>query len=116
MRQALACAQDMTSSEMTALYCLAHLVARQDGRKFVSKAAAIRAWRLVMHGRFRRLEDWCTYVAAAPITMVSEDLWRQVRLDRRPLPCCGIMPQSLAMCRMSTHDKCPHMRERNAGA
>ena len=74
--------QDLTSSEMAALYCLAHLVARHDGRKFVTKAAAIRAWRVVLRGRFRRLEDWCTFVAAAPTAMISEDLWRQV------LPSC----------------------------
>ena len=35
-------------------------------------------WRVLLVHRFRRLEDWCTFVEERGVPTVSEDLWGQV--------------------------------------
>lgn len=41
---------------------------------------ALAAWQLVLCGRFRLLERWCSYVSSHhKANVVLEDTWRQVR-------------------------------------
>ncbi len=49
---------------------------------------AVAAWRLVLAGRFRLLERWCTFARGQQvIKVVTEDTWRQVSAAS----CCGWM-------------------------
>lgn len=70
--------QELRPEMFQTLYRFAHVVAREEGRRFVSKPLAIQAWRLVLQGRFQRLEDWCCFVASSQQRAVTEDTWHQV--------------------------------------
>lgn len=36
-------------------------------------------WAILLHGRFRRLQEWCTFTAHSRLPIVTEDTWCQVR-------------------------------------
>lgn len=42
-------------------------------------ARAVPLWQALLRGRFRLLDNFCSFVEAAPKDIVSEDSWRQVK-------------------------------------
>ena len=69
-----------------AVYRFAYFLARPRGSKFISKEQAIQAWKVVLHGRFRRLHDFCRFVATRAIRIITEDTWCQVCLLQHHAP------------------------------
>jgi Cullin binding len=63
----------------TALYRFAFFSAHAPQRKFLHKSDAIPLWQAILHGRFRRLHDWCRFVCESDVEIISEDTWTQAR-------------------------------------
>lgn len=62
----------------TMLYRLVFFIGRDPGRKFLQIDRAVRAWEILLRGRFRLLEKFISFVQKEKKSMVSEDTWRQV--------------------------------------
>ncbi|KAL5582274.1 hypothetical protein UlMin_014716 [Ulmus minor] len=65
-------------SEFSGFYDFVFFVCRDNGQKNITVAKAVAAWRLVLAGRFRLLNQWCNFVEKNPRHNISEDTWRQV--------------------------------------
>ncbi|GAA0148734.1 ubiquitin-protein ligase [Lithospermum erythrorhizon] len=68
-------------SEFGRFYDFVFFICRENGQKNISKLAvskAVMAWRLVLAGRFRLLNEWCDFVEKNQRHNISEDTWRQV--------------------------------------
>jgi DCN1-like protein 1/2 len=39
---------------------------------------AVQAWQLLLKGRFRLLEKWCSFVSQAGRQVITDDTWSQV--------------------------------------
>ncbi|XP_010917055.1 defective in cullin neddylation protein AAR3 isoform X2 [Elaeis guineensis] len=50
----------------------------ESGQKNITVQRAITAWRLVLNGRFRLLNQWCNFVQEHQRHNISEDTWQQV--------------------------------------
>ncbi|XP_071702937.1 defective in cullin neddylation protein AAR3 [Rutidosis leptorrhynchoides] len=66
------------SCEFTRFYNFVFFVCREDGQKSITVSNAIMAWKLVLAGRFRLLNQWCSFVEKNQRHNISEDTWRQV--------------------------------------
>ncbi|GMH33844.1 hypothetical protein BSKO_01678 [Bryopsis sp. KO-2023] len=69
---------DMEPHTFTILYRLIFFIGRDPGRKFLPIDRAIRAWEILLRGRFRLLEKFVRFVQLGTKTMIAEDTWRQV--------------------------------------
>ncbi|XP_022884112.1 DCN1-like protein 1 isoform X2 [Olea europaea var. sylvestris] len=54
------------------------LMSRLDLMKSITVSRAVMAWRLILAGRFRLLNQWCNFVESNQRHNISEDTWRQV--------------------------------------
>ncbi|KAJ4973163.1 hypothetical protein NE237_006337 [Protea cynaroides] len=66
------------SCEFTRFYDFVFFVCRENGQKNITLTNAIAAWRLVLAGRFRLLNQWCEFVEKNQRHNISEDTWQQV--------------------------------------
>ncbi|XP_043703221.1 defective in cullin neddylation protein AAR3-like isoform X3 [Telopea speciosissima] len=66
------------SCEFTRFYDFVFFFCRQNGQKNITVCNAIAAWRLVLAGRFRLLNQWCEFVEKNQRHNISEDTWQQV--------------------------------------
>ncbi|XP_023550121.1 DCN1-like protein 1 [Cucurbita pepo subsp. pepo] len=65
-------------SEFSRFYEFVFFVSRENGQKNITVSRAVRAWRLVLDGRFRLLNQWCDFVENNQRHNISEDTWLQV--------------------------------------
>ncbi|KAJ4960444.1 hypothetical protein NE237_020354 [Protea cynaroides] len=66
------------SSEFTRFYDFVFFVCREKNQKNITLSRAIAAWRLVLAGRFRLVNQWCEFVEKNQRHNISEDTWQQV--------------------------------------
>ncbi|KAL8471605.1 hypothetical protein ACS0TY_029016 [Phlomoides rotata] len=65
-------------SEFSRFYGFVFFICRENGQKNLTVGRAVMAWRLVLSGRFRLLNQWCNFVEKNQRYNISEDTWRQV--------------------------------------
>ncbi|XP_017238103.1 defective in cullin neddylation protein AAR3 isoform X2 [Daucus carota subsp. sativus] len=65
-------------SEFSRFYNFVFFICRENGQKSITVSRAVTAWRLVLAGRFRLLNEWCNFVEKHQRHNISEDTWRQV--------------------------------------
>ncbi|XP_021891081.1 DCN1-like protein, partial [Carica papaya] len=65
-------------SEFSNFYDFVFFMCRENGQKNITVSRAIAAWRLVLAGRFRLLNQWCDFVEKNQRHNISEDTWQQV--------------------------------------
>ncbi|XP_050381530.1 defective in cullin neddylation protein AAR3 [Argentina anserina] len=65
-------------SEFSCFYEFVFFLCRESGQKSITVPKAISAWRIVLAGRFRLLNQWCEFVEKNQRHNISEDTWRQV--------------------------------------
>ncbi|XP_022134354.1 uncharacterized protein LOC111006635 [Momordica charantia] len=65
-------------SEFSRFYEFVFFVCRENGQKNITVHRAVKAWRLVLDGRFRLLNQWCNFVENNQRHNISEDTWQQV--------------------------------------
>lgn len=65
-------------SEFSRFYDFVFFMCRENGQKNITVSKAITAWRLVLGGRFRLLNQWCDFVEKNQRHNISEDTWQQV--------------------------------------
>ncbi|XWS44311.1 hypothetical protein CRYUN_Cryun15aG0034200 [Craigia yunnanensis] len=65
-------------SEFLRFYDFVFFVCRENGQKNITVSRAVAAWRLVLAGRFRLLNQWCDFVEKNQRHNISEDTWQQV--------------------------------------
>nr|GMD88735.1 DCN1-like protein 2 isoform X3 [Ipomoea batatas] len=65
-------------SEFSHFYDFVFFICRENGQKNITVRRAVMAWRLVLAGRFRLLDQWCDFVEKNQRHNISEDTWRQV--------------------------------------
>ncbi|XP_059670349.1 defective in cullin neddylation protein AAR3 isoform X2 [Cornus florida] len=68
----------MDFSEFSRFYDFVFFICRENGQKNITVSRALTAWRLVLPGRFRLLNQWCNFVENNQRHNISEDTWRQV--------------------------------------
>ncbi|KAK1315091.1 hypothetical protein QJS10_CPA06g00483 [Acorus calamus] len=52
-------------------------ICRENGQKNIAVSSAVDAWKLVLNGRFRFLNEWCEFVQNHCRHSISEDTWDQ---------------------------------------
>ncbi|KAG8384692.1 hypothetical protein BUALT_Bualt04G0144400 [Buddleja alternifolia] len=65
-------------SEFSRFYEFVFFICRENGQKNITVSRAVMAWRLVLAGRFRLLNQWCNFIEKNQRHNISEDTWRQV--------------------------------------
>ncbi|KAL4379318.1 hypothetical protein GQ457_02G019250 [Hibiscus cannabinus] len=65
-------------SEFSRFYDFVFFICRENGQKNITVSRAVAAWRLVLAGRFRLLNQWCNFVEKNQRHNISEDTWQQV--------------------------------------
>lgn len=65
-------------SEFSRFYDFVFFISRENGQKNITVSRAVMAWKLVLAGRFRLLNQWCKFVEENQRHNISEDTWRQV--------------------------------------
>ncbi|XVF60546.1 hypothetical protein PTKIN_Ptkin08bG0056400 [Pterospermum kingtungense] len=65
-------------SEFSRFYDFVFFICRENGQKNITVSRAVAAWRLVLAGRFRLLNQWCDFVEENQRHNISEDTWQQV--------------------------------------
>ncbi|XP_075651387.1 defective in cullin neddylation protein AAR3 [Castanea sativa] len=65
-------------SEFSRFYDFVFLICRENGQKNITVSKAVTAWKLVLAGRFRLLNQWCDFVEKNQRHNISEDTWQQV--------------------------------------
>ncbi|KAK8357253.1 hypothetical protein V6Z12_A05G407400 [Gossypium hirsutum] len=65
-------------SEFSRFYDFVLFVCRENGQKNITVSWAVAAWRFVLAGRFRLLNQWCDFVEKNQRHNISEDTWQQV--------------------------------------
>ncbi|XP_065856195.1 defective in cullin neddylation protein AAR3 [Euphorbia lathyris] len=66
------------SAEFSRFYDFVFFMCRGNGQKNITVSKAVTAWRLVLAGRFRLLNQWCDYVQKNQKHNIPEDTWQQV--------------------------------------
>lgn len=59
-------------------YRFVYFICRERGQKNIVVRTAVEAWRLVLVGRFRLLDQWCEFVEKHQRYNISGDTWLQV--------------------------------------
>ncbi|KAK9107570.1 hypothetical protein Syun_023581 [Stephania yunnanensis] len=62
----------------TCFYDFVFFLCRENGQKNITIEMALAAWRFVLKGRFRLLNEWCNFVEKHQRYNISEDTWQQV--------------------------------------
>ncbi|KAF6171841.1 hypothetical protein GIB67_007362 [Kingdonia uniflora] len=62
----------------TCFYDFVFFICRENGQKNITVNIAIDAWRLILTGRFRLLNQWCDFIEKNRRHNISEDTWQQV--------------------------------------
>ncbi|KAJ6766246.1 DEFECTIVE IN CULLIN NEDDYLATION PROTEIN [Salix purpurea] len=65
-------------SEFSRFYDFVFFMCRENGQKNITVNKAVSAWKLVLAGRFRLLNQWCDFVQENQRHNISEDTWQQV--------------------------------------
>ncbi|XP_011010654.1 PREDICTED: uncharacterized protein LOC105115464 [Populus euphratica] len=65
-------------SEFSRFYDFVFFMCRENGQKNITVNKAITAWKLILAGRFRLLNQWCDFVQENQRHNISEDTWQQV--------------------------------------
>ncbi|KAK4805012.1 hypothetical protein SAY86_004829 [Trapa natans] len=65
-------------SEFSRFYDFVFFICRENGQKNITVSKAVAAWRLILAGRFRLLNQWCDFVERNQRYNISEDTWQQV--------------------------------------
>ncbi|XP_050230411.1 defective in cullin neddylation protein AAR3 [Mercurialis annua] len=65
-------------SEFSRFYDFVFFMCRENSQKNITVSRAVTAWKLVLAGRFRLLNQWCDYVQENQRHNISEDTWQQV--------------------------------------
>uniref|UniRef100_A0A2P2JPG8 Defective in cullin neddylation protein n=1 Tax=Rhizophora mucronata TaxID=61149 RepID=A0A2P2JPG8_RHIMU len=65
-------------SEFSCFYDFVFFMCRKNGQKNITVSKAVTAWKLVLVGRFRLLNQWCDFVQENQRHNISEDTWQQV--------------------------------------
>ncbi|KAH7656365.1 DCN1-like protein 1/2 [Dioscorea alata] len=66
------------SLKFNCFYDFVFFVCRENGQKSITVSRAITAWRIVLTGRFRLLNQWCEFIEKYQRYNISEDAWRQL--------------------------------------
>ncbi|KAI3813220.1 hypothetical protein L1987_17939 [Smallanthus sonchifolius] len=66
------------SFEFSRFYNFVFFISREYGQRSITVNRAIMAWKFVLSGRFRLLNQWCSFVEKNQRHNISEDTWRQV--------------------------------------
>ncbi|KAF5208345.1 Dcn1-like protein [Thalictrum thalictroides] len=66
------------SGRFACFYDFVFFMCRENGQKNITLEKAIVAWKLVLNGRFRLLNEWCNFVEKHQRHNVSEDTWQQI--------------------------------------
>ncbi|KAK9052455.1 hypothetical protein SSX86_029084 [Deinandra increscens subsp. villosa] len=66
------------SCEFSRFYNFVFFISRENGQRSITVSRAIMAWKLVLSGRFRLLNQWCSFVENNQRHNISEDTWQQV--------------------------------------
>ncbi|KAK9116714.1 hypothetical protein Sjap_015661 [Stephania japonica] len=66
------------SCRFICFYDFVFFLCRTNGQKNITIEMALAAWRLVLKGRFRLLNEWCNFVEKHQRYNISEDTWQQV--------------------------------------
>lgn len=64
--------------EFSRFYDFVFFICRENGQKNITVSRAVMAWRLILAGRFRLLNEWCNFIEKNQRHNISEDVWRQV--------------------------------------
>ncbi|KAM7267095.1 hypothetical protein ACFE04_009261 [Oxalis oulophora] len=65
-------------SEFSRFYGFVFFVCRENGQKNITVSRAVTAWRLILAGRFRLLNQWCDFVEKNQRHNITADTWQQV--------------------------------------
>ncbi|XP_039047374.1 DCN1-like protein 3 isoform X2 [Hibiscus syriacus] len=65
-------------SQFSRFYDFVFFICQENGQKNITVSRAIAAWRLVLTGRFRLLNQWYDFVEKNQRHNISEDTWQQV--------------------------------------
>lgn len=65
-------------SEFSSFYEFVFFILREKGQKNLAVGRAITAWKILLAGRFRLLNQWCNFVEKYQRHNISEDTWCQV--------------------------------------
>ncbi|KAJ6936513.1 DCN1-like protein 2 isoform X1 [Populus alba x Populus x berolinensis] len=65
-------------SEFSRFYDFVFFMCRENGQKNITVNKAVTAWKLILAGRFRLLNQWCDFVQENQRHNISEDTWQQV--------------------------------------
>lgn len=65
-------------SEFSRFYDFVFFMCRENGQRNITVNKAVSAWKLVLAGRFRLLNQWCDFVQENQRHNISEDTWQQV--------------------------------------
>ncbi|KAL2623081.1 hypothetical protein R1flu_003286 [Riccia fluitans] len=68
----------MDTRQFSLFYRFVFFMCRETGQKSITVDTAVVAWRMVLTGRFRLLDQWCAFVLVHHRHSISEDTWRQV--------------------------------------
>lgn len=71
-------AELLDTRNFSLFYRFVFFMCRERGQKSISVSTAVSCWRLALTGRFRLLDQWCTFVQVHQRHAISEDTWRQV--------------------------------------
>ncbi|PKU85636.1 uncharacterized protein LOC110097570 isoform X1 [Dendrobium catenatum] len=66
------------SRRFSCFYDFVFFICCENGQKNITVSRAITAWRLVLAGRFRLLDQWCCFVEEHQRHNISVDTWQQV--------------------------------------
>ncbi|KVI02546.1 Defective-in-cullin neddylation protein [Cynara cardunculus var. scolymus] len=66
------------SCEFSRFYNFVFFICRENGQRSITVSRAIMAWKLVLSGRFRLLNQWCSFIEKNQRHNISEDTWGQV--------------------------------------
>lgn len=71
--------QGMSPEVFNSFYRFVYFICREPNRRNVQVPTAVAAWRLLLCGRFRLLDRFCSFVTThLKSTVILEDTWRQV--------------------------------------
>ncbi|XP_058097763.1 defective in cullin neddylation protein AAR3-like isoform X2 [Magnolia sinica] len=68
----------LDSCHFSCFYQFVYFICRERGQKNILVSTGIEAWKLVLTGRFRLLDQWCGFVKEHQRHTISEDTWLQV--------------------------------------
>ncbi|XP_072977865.1 defective in cullin neddylation protein AAR3 isoform X2 [Typha angustifolia] len=66
------------SHQFDFFYDFVFFICRENGQKNITVQRAVTAWRIVLNGSFRLLNQWCNFVEEHQRHNISEDTWQQL--------------------------------------